>query len=171
LSTVNANLAGGANLTSGQERMPANTRASIRSRIANWYFFPAFAPIIQNRWLLLILAGLGIFQVGLVDAGWWGWQCPIEAIFGIPCPGCGLTRSMVLLIHGEWQAAVATHAFAPLFLATLILLAICGALPRRFQRCVSQYIAAFEKRTGIAVLVVLGMLIYWGLRHAGWIGH
>jgi hypothetical protein len=33
-------------------------------------------------------------------------SCPARQIFGINCPGCGLTRSFVHLAHGEWQESL-----------------------------------------------------------------
>jgi len=31
--------------------------------------------------------------------------CSFRARFGLPCPGCGMTRSVVLAVHGEfWRA-------------------------------------------------------------------
>ena len=35
--------------------------------------------------------------------------CASQAIFGAGCPGCGLTRSFVLLAHGDWHAARKMH--------------------------------------------------------------
>jgi hypothetical protein len=38
--------------------------------------------------------------------------CPSAGLFGIPCPGCGLTRATLAALHGHWQQAFVTH---PLF--------------------------------------------------------
>ena len=32
--------------------------------------------------------------------------CPTKILFGIPCPGCGMTRSVKLCLEGELLAAV-----------------------------------------------------------------
>ncbi len=32
--------------------------------------------------------------------------CPSKFLYGIPCPGCGLTRSFVSLLHGKWITAL-----------------------------------------------------------------
>lgn len=52
--------------------------------------------------------------------------CPIRRLFGVPCPGCGLTRAWICFLTGQWKAALEYH---PLFLAApaALLLAVCGA--------------------------------------------
>lgn len=47
--------------------------------------------------------------------------CMSKAWFGVSCPGCGLTRSFICMIHGHWVDAVAYNRVGPiLFLCTLI---------------------------------------------------
>ncbi len=44
--------------------------------------------------------------------------CPVYRLFGIRCPGCGLTRAWVLALHGRWWEAVSMNPVflpAPLF--------------------------------------------------------
>ena len=36
-------------------------------------------------------------------------SCWSRSLFGLSCPGCGLTRSFIHLAHGDWQAAWAVH--------------------------------------------------------------
>jgi hypothetical protein len=40
--------------------------------------------------------------------------CVYRNVFGIPCPGCGLTRALGLLIQGEPLRAFALHPLYPL---------------------------------------------------------
>jgi hypothetical protein len=35
--------------------------------------------------------------------------CPMAALLGIPCPGCGLTRATLALLHGNLGAALHLH--------------------------------------------------------------
>jgi hypothetical protein len=42
--------------------------------------------------------------------------CPTRLAFGVPCPGCGLTRATIALFSGEVAHA---HAFHPLVLVIL----------------------------------------------------
>ena len=35
--------------------------------------------------------------------------CWSHSLFGVKCPGCGLTRSIIYLAHGDWQASWKMH--------------------------------------------------------------
>jgi hypothetical protein len=35
--------------------------------------------------------------------------CPSHIIFGVDCPGCGLTRSFIYLAQGDWRLAFREH--------------------------------------------------------------
>jgi hypothetical protein len=146
---------------------PQQQPRSVRTRFSAWFFTPALAPFMQQRSFLIFLAGIAIIQVGLTAAGWPGWQCPIYSASGIPCPGCGLSRAMALFIQGHWQAALGMHALAPIFLIATMFFAAVAAMPRRLQQTVLMWVADLEKRTGIMIIVMAAVFIYWGLRIAG----
>lgn len=171
----NMNTARGSNRTqtTGGNRAGADDRAcdpqgkrpalceSAHSRMVAWLFTPILAPIMQNRRLLAIFAGIAILQVGLKAADLEGWRCPIQSVLGATCPGCGLTTALVLLCRGQWQAAVTVHAFAPLALMVLILMAFSGSLPADYRRAAARRVAALERRTGAVALVLFTMLFHW----------
>lgn len=48
--------------------------------------------------------------------------CPFRRLTGLPCPGCGLTRSWTYLVHGRVGDSFAVHPFGPLFLAAVVVL-------------------------------------------------
>lgn len=62
----------------------------------------------RNKWLLLL--GVPLIFVA-------AWACPhipgheitpcaVKHMLGIDCPGCGITRSVVALVHGELRESV-----------------------------------------------------------------
>lgn len=48
-----------------------------------------------------------------------GELCWVQAVFGLPCPGCGTTRALLSLLHGDLAGALRWH---PLILVTVTLL-------------------------------------------------
>jgi len=102
------------------------TKAAVANFIRDpgGLFTPVLGPLMQRRRTIALLATAVFAMVGLTAAGITTWQCPLRSTLGIICPGCGLTRAIVLLVQGHWQAAISLHAFAPLVLAIGILLAV-----------------------------------------------
>ena len=59
--------------------------------------------------------------------------CPFRLITGLSCPGCGLTRSWVYTMHGDWAAAFGANMFGPLLIAAVVVLAAV-VVGRRIRR-------------------------------------
>ena len=129
-----------------------------------WLFTPVLAPVLQSKMLIFALLGLGIGQVALVALGLVGWRCPILSTLDIPCPGCGLTTAVALLLKGEWMGAVRMHAFAPPVAIAFFVMFVAGIAPTKYQHSLSSGIAAFERHTGIAAIGLISMVAYWLLR-------
>ncbi len=47
--------------------------------------------------------------------------CVLRQTTGIPCPGCGLTRSVVSAVHGNWKASRTFHRLGPVVLVFVLL--------------------------------------------------
>ncbi len=50
--------------------------------------------------------------------------CPLRAVTGIPCPSCGLTRSLAYLERGHLAQALKFHPFSPLILVLALALLV-----------------------------------------------
>ena len=87
--------------------------------------------------------------------------CPIKALTHIPCPGCGISRSLVCTAHGELARAFVLHPLGPVFFVI-----IAGLVALRFF----PKLQPSPKRinTGACVLVVL-LLSLWAARLLGWL--
>ena len=58
--------------------------------------------------------------------------CLFYHLTGLPCPGCGLTRSFVCLGHGQFLEALHWHPLGPaIFLLFALLWLRCGLFYRR----------------------------------------
>lgn len=93
-----------------------------------------------------------------------GWPLPhscfSRAALGVPCPGCGLTRSFIYLARGDWQNAWREHRLGWL-LAAIVALQFpyrAWALANSGRRALSPSFA-----TGLAIVVAILLAVNWGL--------
>lgn len=62
---------------------------------------------------------LAILSAFLLIFAQTGIGCPIRAITGIPCPGCGITRALLAAMRLQWRSAFSLHPLFPLALPFL----------------------------------------------------
>ena len=68
-----------------------------------FYILSTIIYAIACAWVMVAYCTEG--QSGLV-------VCPSKLIYHIPCPGCGMTRATLLVIHGHWAVSY-THLTLP----------------------------------------------------------
>jgi len=95
------------------------------------------------------------------------WACAFKSRTGLPCPTCGMTRSLALSLHGEWARAWRLMPAGPVAVAGLLalgaaLLALAVVQRRgaqkaeaRVQRCI---------RRGALIYAAVGAVVWI----AGW---
>jgi hypothetical protein len=106
--------------------------------------------------------------------------CPTAFLFGIPCPGCGLTRATLALLHGHVSDALRFHplvfVLAPLFggaLGSSLYAYLRGPSLTSATRRPGAFPPAWWTRSpGIALASLLGVLVVgvWLARFAGYFG-
>jgi hypothetical protein len=136
----------------------------MQTSILNRSFTPILTPFMESRALALMIVGCAVTQTLLVFFGLPSWQCPIRAATGIPCPGCGLSSAMVLLLRGRWLESLERHAFVPIFLMAFVLLGIASVLPAAWHQKIVDVMSRAERQTGFAVVILLALVGYWGMR-------
>jgi len=76
----------------------------------------------------LASAGLAALAAAALCPPAWLDRAPVVCLFrrvaALPCPTCGLTRSVVATLHGDLLVASGLHAFGPGFAATACVVAI-----------------------------------------------
>ena len=54
--------------------------------------------------------------------------CPMAAVLHLPCPGCGMTRAALSMLHGDLAQAIDYHPLAPILVPLVSVYAIASAV-------------------------------------------
>ena|ERR1700722_13001881 len=121
----------------------------------------------QTKWR--IIGCLGCLSVVLASFLYVPWVshgpvfCPFRFFFGMPCPGCGLTRSFCAVSQGEIREAMSFHLFGPFVYAACVcaipLLSIEIARRRRIDWL---HQLLFSRRVGY--IAAWSLMLYHGAR-------
>lgn len=112
-----------------------------------------------------VLGGVGIAVASLAFAlGPSFWQglpdlCAFQAMTGLPCPTCGITRSFAATAHGQLGLAFHYHAFGPFAFVATLLAAIWAFTGRPYPRV----------RPWMVWCLAAAVLLYGVARMIGWI--
>ena len=137
--------------------------------LKNIWYQPTFAAILEKRTESSILVGVGLLQISLHLLGLPGWVCPFKQVFGLPCPGCGLTAATGQFLHGQFRESLQTHAFAPIFLGAFSLMAVVALFPKKYSAALVTRVASFEARTGLTAWLLTALMFYWIVRLLGFV--
>lgn len=85
--------------------------------------------------------------------------CMSRSMFGVTCPGCGLTRSFVHLAHGDWQASWRAHRLGWLMAAIVLF-----QIPYRAWMLAGHRDGLPPRVVQVfAVAIVVLLIINWGI--------
>ncbi len=98
-------------------------------------------------------------------------QCGFARMFHIPCPGCGMTRAVTLLLAGDWRGSLHMHPLA----LPVIAAGATFALATVWTTYVHGWPMVHKSRLGRVALVALAVayaasIVLWGLRWLGCFG-
>jgi hypothetical protein len=98
--------------------------------------------------------------------------CPTATLFGVPCPGCGLTRGTLRLLHGDLAGALAFHPLAPLLsplVGWLVAKAALGYV-RGKRPAPAPSARSTQLTTALGSFLLVALLGVWGARFFGAFG-
>jgi glucan phosphoethanolaminetransferase (alkaline phosphatase superfamily) len=145
----------------------APLRAEQTRATSGWRVFSDGARRQRALVALALIAAAGLVLAAEVPV------CPTALFFGVPCPGCGLTRATLALFRGDLREAFALHPLAPI-LGPLFLGAL-GKVLFDFVRGPTPKAARpsfWTKPAGtlVAVLLLVAVVGVWLARFAGHLG-
>lgn len=132
--------------------------------IRSWIFQPVIGSLLTQRSFCRIAVCVSICHILLSASGWHLWTCPFIATFGLPCPGCGLTRSIRAVFRGDIALAMQYHAFAAVAILTVAVLGVSTVLPHKWHQRLVELITNFEKKTGLSQITLGLLCLYWAVR-------
>lgn len=88
--------------------------------------------------------------------------CPFRLVTGLPCPGCGLTRSWVYGMHGSVRESVMANPFGIPLAAALVALVLCVIAARLSDRPAPSIDRAF--RNPVALVALASWLVFGAVR-------
>lgn len=106
-----------------------------------------------------LILGIGLaYAIFAVRTGWY-LPCPIHAITGLYCPGCGVTRMCVALLRldlpGAWRANPILMLLAPVLVGLLLKLGAAYVCTGRVWPTQGENILVWAV---VGVLLVFGVL-------------
>lgn len=117
-----------------------------------------------KRWQIAALLSASFFFILWIAAHFFNViqdlpLCGLRMLFGARCPGCGLTRSVLLAVQGHWQQSVQFH---PLGVVMLGLLLVWPFAEWRAERLSQQH--SSQLRLLVMLVLALAFLLVWLLR-------
>lgn len=118
------------------------------------------AALVRERGFTWSCAGVTAGLAGAHLAGISLWACPFLSLTGLPCPGCGLTRSCGCLLRGDLAQSVSYHAFGPVIFLTGLVGFAGSLLPDNPRRRFAAFIQKWDARLRFTPLLFGALVIY-----------
>lgn len=122
-------------------------------------------PVLERRHFgALVGAGVPlVFVSGKALDAYSRIECPIRALAGIECPGCGSTRCMTALSKGDFVVAARSNPLLFATLAGLLLYCTFGLVVPSRARSVLDYLKVM--RGQVTILIVLFLAVFTAVRN------
>jgi uncharacterized protein DUF2752 len=131
---------------------------------------PAMLPAARAFRAAAVVAGVWVIAALPYASGLA--SCPTARLFHLPCPGCGMTRALLLLAHAEVAASLAMHPLALPTAVSQIVLAIATVAATARWGAPWLLVRARWGRLSLAFVAAIFALdlVVWGARAFGALG-
>ena len=117
----------------------------------------------RRHWLLTLVTSAMVVAAFVWPRADTGSICTFKRLAGVPCPGCGMTRSVLSIVDGRWGEAARFHPFGFLAVGLTIGLWIYGSAS--FFKPSPPILSLIGIKTAVAMGVVLAAyLALWVVR-------
>jgi len=126
--------------------------------------------------VFLQLAAVRVLSSATGDAIWFAgrelhWGCAFKQQFGVPCPNCGMTRSVLLTLHGHAGQAWEINPAGPLVVLGAVMFCATMFLLMRYQRQQHQTTFADANAQAVKRGIIIGSSVYGALVFAVLMAH
>ena len=116
-----------------------------------------FIRVAQITALILLMVGIILPSGGLGVP-----LCMFKRVFSLPCPGCGLTRSVSSVLHGDFLKSWHYHPLGIFFVAVALLFVVNLAMPRRRTVIVRRFFRKYHASLEILLIAFVMFFIGFG---------
>ena len=136
-------------------------------RLKRWLANPQHATALWLGKPCVLVAWVGLLVAAISPPHGFGFTvCWLSAATGLPCPGCGVTRSLSCGLRGLWLASWHYHPMGLLILALFGFTAAQSLLPRPARERLAQAISNRALLFNAAYLAFVAVFISFGLARA-----
>ena len=88
--------------------------------------------------------------------------CPFKMLTGFPCPGCGITKSMVFFYEGNIYKSLYYHLFGPFVVIVCVFLLVKYSI--EFFKNKELFTISYQNKKNMAYIIAAILILYHLLR-------
>lgn len=124
---------------------------------------PWVAGALVHDWSMRIALVAVVLSFVLPVAGLGVDLCAFHANTGWPCPGCGLTRSLTSMSHGEIAHAFELHGFGPLIWLLAVVLGLGNFIGERRREILRTWLRRHHRTARVGYLAFVYSFVAYGV--------
>lgn len=116
--------------------------------------------LVTDRRLGIAMFAGGMVYFSLALLGINLMPCPFLQVTGMPCPGCGMSRSCMEALKGNFSEVLRQNPFGPIFALFWVVVGFGIILPMPWRKEFARRLGNFERRSRWLAWVTTGLAIY-----------